>query len=161
MSAERTELPGPAPLEWRDAGDGALTSNVESIAVRIEPVRGIDRFRRRARYRLQLGSDHAPEWWCRTLDDAKAKAEEINRSAPIYNDDEARGSAMWPCVVSDGNQERAVSPQPTPPQSIRTCWECQSQRRPVFVKPLRFTVSWWEDPGAYWRCPRCGTSRGD
>lgn len=149
------------PLDWHLDEANVWTSTSESIPLRIEPLRGIVNVLRRRRVRLVLGGGHAPEWWFATLDEAKAKAEQINCSAPVYNGEEDWRPGLWPAVVSDGEQVRPLPGQPKPPKSARRCHSCRSIRRPVAVEPLQFTEPWWNDPSAFWRCPGCGASRGD
>jgi hypothetical protein len=152
----------PEPLDWREPGEGVWTGRNRSISFRIiRRPSGIP-WRRRLTgrtVRLVLEGDHVPEWWCRTADEAKRKAEEINKSAPFYGD-EGRPN-YWPIVVSDGDQVRALTDQPEPPTSVLVCNSCGSSKRPVAFKPLRCTIEWWDDPSAYWRCPACGGSRAE
>lgn len=38
---------------------------------------------------------------------------------------------------------------------------CGSGEPPLSVKPAPGTTAFWDDPAAFWKCPTCGTYRGE
>lgn len=45
------------------------------------------------------------------------------------------------------------------PEAARACRACNSTSRPLWVKPIRNTPEWWDDPSPYWLCGDCGALR--
>lgn len=53
-----------------------------------------------------------------------------------------------------------VDPQPEIPEQVRgPCQFCGSERTPVFLKPVRESAAWWEDPHGWWACGKCRRER--
>lgn len=115
----------------------------------------------RGGFRLSIRERHAPSWHFDTRAEAEAYAQRIEDSAPVHKDADSR-VGWWPCVVIEGPETRPVDPQPgEPPEEVRLCRRCGSSATPVLMKPIKYTLDWWDDPLSYWNCPDCNHMRSD
>ncbi len=94
-----------------------------------------------------------------TLEAAKAHAEELDARPPIPPQD-------WtdqPVLETEGEPFEAYPDAvgADPPPRVAICEWCESEAAPHPVRPMRQTAPWWIDPEPFWRCPDCGSSRGD
>ena len=136
------------PLRWTLTGAGES----RLVRWRIEPEDS-------GGVRLEIIGEHTPSWSFATLEEARAYADRIEDSAPVHKDPTAC-PGWWPCVTIDGPETRPVDPQPrVPPRPIESCPHCGSNAAPVLMKPLKYTLDWWDDPGSYWDCPDCDRYR--
>jgi hypothetical protein len=50
-----------------------------------------------------------------------------------------------------------LDPQPKIPERIQgPCRFCGSEKDAVFIKPVRESATWWDDPHGWWYCTDCG-----
>ena len=53
-----------------------------------------------------------------------------------------------------------VDPQPEIPKQLEgPCQFCGSERTPVYLKPVRESETWWDDPHGWWACGECRKER--
>jgi hypothetical protein len=100
--------------------------------------------------------DH-PDWWARTLQEAKSQAAEIDARPPIPPEEWVNER---PCVAVGDGEDYAVAYETAlaPPSSA--CPSCGSTAAAIAMKPRRHTAAWWDDPLPFWRCPTCESERG-
>ena len=107
---------------------------------------------------LSVSGDHTPTWRFASVAEARAFVERIEGSAPIGEDAEGSG-CWWPVVVVQGPEVVPVEPQPRPEGDAERCGHCGSEAAPVLMKPLTYTITWWDDPEGRWICPDCDRVR--
>jgi len=99
--------------------------------------------------------DH-PDWWAPTLEEAKALAAEVDARPPIPESEQVPDRIV--VIPEPGSEYVAYSTTTRPPAGACSCGtDCPAEA----VKPRRESPEWWDDPSAFWRCPACGTYRGD
>lgn len=141
----------PAGLRWTDHDSGFW-----SATGRTGTDWEIQWFPASERYGITVAHWDHPDWWAGTLEEAKRMAAEIDARPPIPPEE-------WidekPLVEYEGDQCEPWETQKRP--LVDPCPDCGSAEEPEPVKPRKQTVQWWDDPSPYWRCPGCGSSRGD
>ena len=107
---------------------------------------------------LSVSGDHTPTWRFASVAEARAFVERIEGSAPIGEDAEgsdAGGRSSWFRVRRSCRSSRSRGPRATPSAASH----CGSEAAPVLMKPLTYTITWWDDPEGRWICPDCDRVR--
>lgn len=147
------EQPARSPLTWTDHGNGFWTAvgpTETHWEIRDFGSGAPGRFGITVQY-----WDH-PDWWAPTLEDAKALAAEIDARPPIPESEQVPDRVV--VIPEPGNEYLAYATSTNPP--TEPC-ACGTKLAPEPVKPRRESPEWWDDPSAFWRCPACGSHRGD
>ena len=123
---------------WGRSGGGELRFVVMRLSVR--------------RHMLAISGAVPPRWVLWSLADAQRRAQQINEAPAVEN---RAGEECRP-VIELREPCRPLTRQPPRPVRMPRCRTCRRRGPALAVRPIDFTMDFWDEVGPFWRCERCG-----